>query len=296
MEQIRLEFGNDRLLGQVGAVLVEHFEVKEQLVVALGVDVLALGVGVEEAGESRAQASLLADLEEPLNELSLVADGVSLSLGGGDHVGVDVHGLGLAAGVPRLVHLLVLVVFPLADLLDLAHHLGLAGVEGDNIVDEVILHGGADMLIVDAHEDGTDVGVSSCYLLEVGIVEVDTLYGIVDQNPLAVLHLVSEVTQGDQAEVTLGLGVRHEQREARHFCIELDLYAHGRAILHGLDDIEQVELLEVRKGEDAEASEIVDALDSVLAVFEYLPLVLCLIRQESCCTLSSRIVKCFPSS
>jgi hypothetical protein len=49
-----------------------------------------------------------------------------------------------------------------------------------------------------------------------------------------------------------------------------------------LDDVNQVELLKVREREDAEAAEIVDALDLILSVSEDLPLVLGLVGKQSC--------------
>ena len=294
MEQICFEFGDDSLLGQICAVLVEHLKVKEQLVVALCVDILTDFVLFQELLKTGLQASLLADLEELLNELPLVADGVSLPFCGGYHVGVDVNGLCFAVGIQLLVGLGVLVVFPLSDFFDLPHDGGLTRVERNDVVDVIVFHGRADLGVVNAHQNGSDVGIPSHYLFECRIVEVNAFHGVISQHRFSVHHYVSQVALGNQRQVSFCLGVLHEERKARHLCVELDFDAHGRTVLHGLDDVQQMELFKVREGEDAQTTEIVDLLDSCAVILEDLPLVFRLACQKSGGCHTSRVVEASP--
>ena len=189
---------------------------------------------------------------------------------------------GLAVRILLILELLV--VRPRAGLLEAAQDLLLIGVIRDDVVDERICHGEADLLVVDADEDVADIIVG---LEEVRIVDVDTLDGVVCQ--LAVHD--TGVTQRDERAVQLHSGLSHGTSERRYLGVALYLHALTSAVLDDLHEVDEVVRLEVGVREHSEATVVVDLLDVALAPLEDLALVLGVALEEVSGLLATSIIE-----
>ena len=261
--------------------------------IAFGIDIVAVGICVEELCKTRRQAVFLADLQELLHEGPLV-DGLPLCLKHLYHFCVDVDlMLGCLSGGDVFLRLIVLIVVPCIDVLLLQHLFALPGVEGDDLVDEGADHRRSDLRVIDTDDDVADVRIIA--VVEEGrIIDINAFHGVEVQHHLAVLHVVTEVTERDQGAVQLLSGIPYGLCILVNFRISLQAQADRGAVRDDLDDVDQVEHLGVREGVNAKATVVILGLDGLLAVIEDLAFILRLIGEKANGLHSSGIVVLYP--